>query len=269
MSILLRKTHIILFVIIGCLFLEEHVAFPQNIDTTDDKGKIYKKAWDYVENDEMEKARELVEQNYKTEDGKINVFWLVLESVTYLSEGNYEKALNIIEPFRDGIKKTYYFDKEHPDESTKDGRELVAWNYKKLLTISSVANFKMEKWMAALIDMLEEETNGFDNNYAWKAVCYYNLKIYPEALINLQYYYKSTKPEEIEARDEAAFSIACLYSLLNDVDQSLFWLEIPLKHDIKLWYPKISKEKDFDNIRNNSKFIEFEKRQKQSFEKIE
>ena len=263
MCLLNRGIYAVIIITITALLCPGKRAYSN--DATGDTFRAYKEAWNYVEDENIEKARELVKKYYKTEKGEYKVFWLIIESTTYLIEKDYEKSLNIIEPFRSILKERYYFLKKNPEAESTVAKELVNWNYQKLLTVSSTANFKLGNWVAALTDMIEESSNGFENdNYYLKAVCFYHTKNYPEALINFQYAYKSSESEEL--RDEAAYNIACIYSLMNDVNQVITWLKIPLKRDRKSWFPKIYKDKDFNKIKDDQMFYEFLKEQKHLFD---
>lgn len=228
-----------------------------------DRFQMYKQAWTYVENNNFEKAKELFEKNYKTEEGDYRAFWLIIKSAIYLAEEKYKEAINSIHPFKKKLKERYYYFKNNSVAKPEPEKELIEWNYKKIIIINSTANFKLGNWMEALNDYLEGTKEFNDKDYYLKAVCFYQIKNYPEALINFQYAYKTNQSKDL--KDEVAYNIACLYSILNDVDHSITWLKISLSHDINKWFPKIADEKDFDNIRHIPRFIKLLEQEEQKF----
>ncbi|MDY6904547.1 MAG: hypothetical protein SWH61_07660 [Thermodesulfobacteriota bacterium] len=234
----------------------------------------YKKAWKFIESDQTEKASDLIKRNYETdvaEDNAFSLFWLVPQGVIEMCEEDYEKALCTINKARPKLKRLYYALKTEPEEQPNDdplakkGKEFIAFNYEKILIVSSTANFKLGHWMEALNDYMEGKKEFNHNDYYLKAVCFYRINNYPEALINFQYSYKVNQSKQL--KDEIAYNISCLYSILGGVDESILWLKIPLSHDINKWFPKIAGEKDFDNIRNNPKFKNFFEQEKKKFKK--
>lgn len=266
-----RAINITIIVFLAVFLLSEQAVFSNQ--TKGQEIEEYKKSWEYIGSDQTEKARALIKKNYEADvaDGNsFSLFWLVPQSVIELGEENYEAALCTISKVRPTLERLYYALKTEPEEQLKNdpraekGKEFIVFNYEKILIVSSTANFKLQNWMEALNDYLEGTKEFNDKDYYLKAVCFYQIKSYPEALINFQYAYKRDQSKEL--KDEVAYNIACLYSILDDVEQSISWLKIPLNNDINRWFSKIADEKDFDNIRNDPKFIEFLKQEKQEFE---
>jgi tetratricopeptide (TPR) repeat protein len=217
--------------------------------------KSYKEAWHHIEEGEIDKARSLLNSNLKNSKGDYSAFWLVVKSAIYLHGKEYDNSLRTIDLFKEQLKDKYYQLKADAVPEVGLRNKLLFWNYKKTLIISSVSNYYLANWTAALSDFIERTKEFNDNEHYLKAVCFYNLKNYHEALINFQYAYKNSNSEGIKI--ETAYNIAAIFAVLDDADNAIPWLSIPLEEDQEFWTNKMKMDNDFNSIRNDSNFKKF------------
>ena len=206
-------------------------------------------------NGKFDNASQIAHKYYNKKDSHKGM-WAIFIGDIYLKNGQYNKALDIIDPIKLEITSAYKNKKQYFFEgSTEANRNLLSFLYRKLIGISSVSNFKKENWERAIIDYKELESEFGESKKGLLGICYYKLGKYSEALDCFEADFKAAI--DSDRQSAAAYNVAALYSLLNDVENSIQWLKIPLEINKKRWLDKVKKDKDFDNIRSNNKFKEF------------
>lgn len=186
--------------------------------------------------------------------------WAILLGAIYTEGDRYQEALDSIKKVRPKVEQLYQAIEKKQITVAEDTRELVRFNYHKMLITSGLANFKLENWSEALNDLLAYSKEHHETYiYEYIGVCFYKMDQHSNAIAFLKRSFQLH--EEGELKDTAAFNVGALNALLGNVDEAISWLKIPLEHNRKLWLEKIQTDKDFDSVRKNEKFKEFLRQQ--------
>jgi tetratricopeptide (TPR) repeat protein len=212
-------------------------------------------AVDLYKNGKFEDAFKIAHRYYKKQYSHKGM-WAVFISDIYLKNGQYDKALDIIDPIKIEISSAYKNKRQYFFEgSAEANRSLLCFLYRKLIAISSVSNFKTKNWKRAIIDYKELESEFGESNKGLMGICFYKLGNYSEAIDCFKADFEAAV--DSDRQSVAAYNVAALYSLLNDVGNSIQWLKIPFGENKHRWLAKVKKDKDFDQIRSNKRFKEF------------
>ena len=235
----------------------------------ENEGDVFVKAWEYYNQDKMEKAFKIVNK-FNKPDSQLRDGWVVLLGSIYLKQNRYRDALNEISKVRIRLERAYAII-ENPAGQTKEAIELAnsikeqtIFLYYRMLVVTALANFRL--------DNCREATHDFEVMYAmgekgisterknvifdyFLAICYYKLKDYAKATNYFTSFYETRT--DSEERDSTAFNVGALNALQGKYEEAIRWLIIPLEHDRKLWLDRMKADKDFDGIRGDKKFKDF------------
>jgi len=103
---------------------------------------------------------------------------------------------------------------------------------------------------AKVVEIKQNSHRAYDN---WGNALIEKAKI-TTGQIQLDLYYQALEKQQLCLKHGgSSYNLACLYALLNDTDQALFYLEICLKSENCGGY--VEADSDFDSLRLNTNFI--------------
>ena len=103
---------------------------------------------------------------------------------------------------------------------------------------------------AKVVEIKQNSHRAYDN---WGNALMEKAKI-TTGQIQLDLYYQALEKQQLCLKHGgSSYNLACLYALLNDTDQALFYLEICLKSENCVGY--VEADSDFDSLRLNTNFI--------------
>jgi len=246
---------VMLFCVIAIGYAKQH-----HLIAAETEDSEHKKAWSYYDNNETEKALEIVSKWNKPESA-YRENWAVLLGLIYVRLERYKEALNAINDIRPRLENGYLIDKYLSQSIvTEEESATIKFLYYKMLFVSSVANYRLNNCVQAIKDSIayiEKYPNFLMFNII--GVCYYKSKNYSKAIEYFKQSYKLLEHdiENSKVKEAVSYNIGALNAILGNVSEAIEWLRFPLERDKDLWLEKIKKDKDFDLIRENITFKNF------------
>lgn len=214
---------------------------------------VYKDAWEFYFQEEQVRAQNIIDgctvHDTITEDG-INV----LQGMIYVQTQEYKKALEVLEKSRERVIERF----NNINKQSNDGRSIhnIKVLYFNMISNIGYANTLLGNYDEALKYFYLTLKEDDKNTYVWEymGVCYYHFKEYEKSIEFLK---KAYTTRDLSDKATMAFSLASVYAIMGDIDNSIQWLDEPLHKDYIFFKKQIQEETDFDNIRNTKKFSEY------------
>jgi tetratricopeptide (TPR) repeat protein len=260
--ILLMLINLISFFCSGNIFSKEANDNNESISVKAEEKEYenYKKAWIYFYQNKNEKAYQIVYEYKSLDRSKYKNWWSILTAAIYIERDQYQEVLDIIKKVRPEIEKEYMELLSNSSIFDDDKKQDVEFIYYKMLGTNGSANYYLKNWEHAIKDLLiYTQKHKSAIFYDILAISYYRIKNYQESL----HYYKLSYKlhEDNEMKVTAAYNLGVLSAILGDVQQTIYWLKIPLNHNKNYWLDEIKNNEDFDTIKDNIDFKNFLKKE--------
>ena len=214
---------------------------------------VYKDAWSLYFQEEPDRAQSIIDGCIV--DDSITEDWInVLQGMVYVQTQEYNKALKALKKSEERVMKR--FSNRNIELHDSELIHGITALYLNMISNIGYANTLLGNYDEALKYFYLTLKEDDKNTYVWEymGVCYYHFKEYEKAIESLK---KAYTTRDLSDKATMAFSLASVYAIMGDIDNSIKWLDEPLYKDYVFFQKQIQEETDFDNIRNTKKFSEY------------
>ena len=185
----------------------------------------------------------------------INDAMIHLKSGLLYQEGNYQKAIETIEPIKE---RTIHLYNLKNDQLPKDEINDL---YYHMLSVLGNSYFALHDYRNAskFYELwLESTSDSKIQILYYTAFSFYYLKEYDKTLKYFKQLYVTVP--DIQRQSATAYNIAAIYALLDNTKESIKWLKISFQYTKEASIEKLLQDKDFETIKKNAEFQHFIKK---------